>query len=68
MLSEKQIAEPNFERLADIATDAFFDMLNRAKVNHAFSCKLDEVTTDRLVDELTAFLIRLDRRQQKDPQ
>ena len=67
MLSEKQIAEPNFERLADIATDAFFDMLKRANVNHAFSCKLDEATTDRLVDELTAFLIRLDRRQQKDP-
>jgi hypothetical protein len=65
MLSEKQIAEPNFERLADIATDAFFDMLKRAKVNHAFSCKLDEATTDRLVDELTAFLIRLDRRQQE---
>jgi hypothetical protein len=64
MLSEKQIAEPNFERLADIATDAFFDMLKRANVNHAFSCKLDEATTDRLVDELTAFLIRLDRRQQ----
>jgi hypothetical protein len=64
MLSEKQIAEPNFERLADIATDAFFDMLKRANVNHAFSSKLDEVTTDRLVDELTAFLIRLDRRQQ----
>jgi hypothetical protein len=68
MLSEKQIAEPNFERLADIATDAFFDMLKRANVNHAFSSKLDEVTTDRLVDELTAFLIRLGRRQQKDPQ
>jgi len=65
MLSEKQIAEPNFERLADIATDAFFDMLKRANVNHAFSCKLDEATTDRLVDELTAFLIRLDRRQQE---
>ncbi len=65
MLSEKQIAEPNFERLADIATDAFFDMLKRANVNHAFRCKLDEVTTDRLVDELTAFLIRLDRRQQE---
>ncbi len=64
MLSEKQIAEPNFERLADIATDAFFDMLNRAKVNHAFSEKLDEAATNRLVDELTAFLIRLDRRQQ----
>jgi len=65
MLSEKQIAEPNFERLADIATDAFFDMLKRANVNHAFSCKLDEVTANRLVDELTAVLIRLDRRQQQ---
>jgi hypothetical protein len=65
MLSNKQISEPNFDHLADVATDAFFEMLKRAKVNHAFSCKLDEVTTDRLVDELTAFLIRLDRRQQE---
>jgi len=63
MLSDKQVSSPNFERFADIATDAFFDMLNRAKVNHAFSCKLDEATANRLVDELTAVLIRLDRRQ-----
>ena len=65
MLSDKQISEPNFDRFADIATDAFFEMLNRAKVNHAFSSKLDEAATNRLVDELTAFLIRLDRRQQE---
>ena len=62
MLSDKQISSPNFDRLADIATDAFFEMLNRADVKHAFSDKLDEVATNRLVDELTAFLIRLDRR------
>ena len=64
MLSDKQISEPNFERFADIAADAFFEMLNRAKVNRAFNSKLDEAATNRLVDELTAFLIRLDRRQQ----
>ena len=63
MLSDKQISSPNFERFADIATDAFFDMIKRANVNHAFSSKLDEAATNRLVDELTAFLIRLDRRQ-----
>jgi hypothetical protein len=62
MLSDKQISSPNFDRLADIATDAFFEMLNRAELKHAFSDKLDEVTANRLVDELTAFLIRLDRR------
>jgi hypothetical protein len=66
MLSDKQISEPNFDRFADIATDAFFEMLNRAKVNHAFSSKLDEAATNRLVDDLTALLIRLDRRQQQD--
>lgn len=65
MLSDKQISEPNFDRFADIATDAFFEMLNRAKVNHAFSSKLDEAATNRLVDDLTALLIRLDRRQQE---
>jgi hypothetical protein len=64
MLSDKQISEPNFDHLADVATDAFFEMLKRANVNHAFSSKLDEAATNRLVDELTAFLIRLDRRQQ----
>ena len=65
MLSDKQISEPNFDRFADIAKDAFFEMLNRAKVNHAFSDKLDEAATNRLVDDLTALLIRLDRRQQE---
>jgi len=66
-LSDKQISSPNFERFADIATDAFFEMLNRAKVNHAFSDTLDEAATNRFVDDLTAFLIRLDRRQQQEP-
>jgi hypothetical protein len=65
MLSDKQVSSPNFERFADIATDAFFEMLNRAGVKHAFSDNLDEATTNRLVDELTALLIRLDRRQQE---
>jgi hypothetical protein len=65
MLSDKQISEPNFDRFADIATDAFFEMLKRANVNHAFSSKLDEAATNRLVDDLTALLIRLDRRQQE---
>ena len=65
MLSDKQISSPNFERFADIATDAFFEMLNRAGVKHAFSDRLDEAATNRLVDDLTAFLIRLDRRQQE---
>ena len=65
MLSDKQISEPNFDHLADVATDAFFEMLKRANVNHAFNSKLDETATNRLVDELTAFLIRLDRRQQE---
>lgn len=65
MLSDKQISSPNFERFADIATDAFFEMLNRADVKHAFSDRLDEAATNRLVDDLTAFLIRLDRRQQE---
>jgi hypothetical protein len=64
MLSDKQISEPNFERFADIATDAFFDMLNRADLKHAFNGRLDEAATNRLVDDLTALLIRLDRRQQ----
>ena len=65
MLSDKQISEPNFERFADIANDAFFEMLNRAGVKHAFSDKLDEAATNRFVDDLTAFLIRLDRRADK---
>jgi hypothetical protein len=65
MLSDKQISSPNFERFADIATDAFFEMLNRAGVKHAFSDRLDEAATNRLVDDLTALLIRLDRRQQE---
>lgn len=66
MLSDKQISEPNFDRFADIATNAFFEMLNRAKVNHAFVAALDEAATNRLVDDLTALLIRLDRRQQQE--
>jgi hypothetical protein len=40
-------------------------MLNRAGVIHAFSDRLDEAATNRLVDDLTALLIRLDRRQQE---
>lgn len=59
-LSEKQMQHPRFMRFSDIANEALVSALKSAGLNPAKLQEID-VHAGRVVDDITALLIRVDK-------